>query len=445
MDKILARLASNAQAAGKTTPVPKTDGRQTVEHNRELRSVSSPAQSSNQDMPIYLRAAGNQGTTNNAQISGVHDFVAPSERAGIETTEMIRLQRELMAANSRIAQQEQELAETRVIKQTLDQALGPSSEMEIANSDATQSNLRHLQTSFNASLKGFNIEHDPWMQDDTNSDISEPFSAGVYGTTTRNLWGFPTQNAFGFQGSEKPYSGVVPAAQGIQDPVIHPWAASANNSSIAASTVTQPHRVFSGPSAAPDGRFAGEQPYVSGVSQGLRRSVSQMSRAPAYFQPLPSTWTTFNTAATNNVATKAPLSPGYNTYQQVGLFPMPQYQPRPIGTPLSPTAAEFTSSNSGPSAWHGATVSITYFPVVLYHDHDRSLTYSRLEACHLLRMSRRWSHSTIAACWIRTSPVTGNILSTRLSATAISKLPYSSSKSLKWAQLSKNTTLLRPL
>jgi hypothetical protein len=36
-----------------------------------------------------------------------------------------RLKQELLAANSKIALQEQELAQTRVIKHTLDQALGP--------------------------------------------------------------------------------------------------------------------------------------------------------------------------------------------------------------------------------------------------------------------------------------------------------------------------------
>lgn len=360
MDRILAKLASNSQSAGKKTPLPrgvsgKVDDKQplqTMEQTRESRSVSSPPQSGNQDQSIFARATANQATMVSAQAPGMHDSMTPgnNERSGIDATEMLRLQRELIAANSRIAQQEQELAETRVIKHTLDQALGPPSEAEFVDRDTTHHNIRDLQTVFNAPAKGFNQDHDIWMQDDAHSDISEPFSAGAY-NANRNLWSLPNQAAFGIQGTEKAYNGT---SQGVQDTSSHPWTASAN---MAALAVPQQQRIFSGPSPALEGRFAGEHPYMGGIGPSLRRSVSQMNRAPAYFQPVPSTWAAFNNAVTNNVAAKAPLSPTFNAYQQVGLIPIPQYQPRPIGTPLSPTAAEFTSNSSGPSPWQ-TSVSI---------------------------------------------------------------------------------------
>jgi hypothetical protein len=360
MDKILAKLASNSQSAGKKTPLPrgiagKVDDKQplqNIDQTRESRSVSSPPQSSNQDQSMFARATTNQVTMVSAQAPTMHDNV--NERSGIDATEMLRLQRELIAANSRIAQQEQELAESRVIKHTLDQALGPPSEAEFVDRDTAHHNIRDLQTAFNSSATGFKQEHDIWMQDDAHSDVSEPFSAGAY-NANRNLWGLASQAAFGIQGTEKAYHG---ASHGVQDPSSHPWTHSANNTSMTASAVPQQQRIFSGPSPALDGRFAGEHFYMGGVSPGLRRSVSQMNRAPAYFQPVPSTWAAFNNAVTNNVAAKAPLSPTFNAYQQVGLIPIPQYQPRPIGTPLSPTAAEFTSNTSGPNPWPATSVSI---------------------------------------------------------------------------------------
>ncbi|PCH04580.1 Armadillo-like helical [Penicillium occitanis (nom. inval.)] len=353
MDKILAKLASNSQSAGKKTPLPrgiagKVDDKQplqNIDQTRESRSVSSPPQSSNHDQSMFARATTNQVTMVSAQAPSMHDNV--NERSGIDATEMLRLQRELIAANSRIAQQEQELAESRVIKHTLDQALGSPSEAEFVDRDTAHHNIRDLQTAFNSSATGFKQEHDIWMQDDAHSDVSEPFSAGAY-NANRNLWGLASQAAFGIQGTEKAYHG---ASHGVQDPSSHPWTHSANNTSMTASAVPQQQRIFSGPSPALDGRFAGEHSYMGGVSPGLRRSVSQMNRAPAYFQPVPSTWAAFNNAVTNNVAAKAPLSPTFNAYQQVGLIPIPQYQPRPIGTPLSPTAAEFTSNTSGPNPW----------------------------------------------------------------------------------------------
>ncbi|EED15109.1 Pumilio-family RNA binding repeat domain protein [Talaromyces stipitatus ATCC 10500] len=365
MDKILAKLASNAQSAGKKTSLPrgtagKVDDKQPLQPMdliREARSVSSPIQSGNQDQSIFTRVTANQATMMSTQGPSMNNNnnnnVTPGNN-GVDADEMLRLQRELIAANSRIAQQEQELAETRVIKHTLDQALGPPSEAEFVDRETSQQNVRDVQAVFHTSAKGFNQEHDPWMQEDATSEMSESFSAGAY-NANRHLWGFPSQTAFGIQGAEKAYHGPSPVVQSVQDPVSSPWAASATNTGMTGSAVPPQQRIFSGPSAALDGRFAPEQSYVGGISLGPRRSVSQMNRAPAYFQPMPSAWAAFNTAVTNNAATKAPLSPTFNAYQQVGLVPIPQYQPRPIGTPLSPTAAEFTSSSSGPAPWHGTS------------------------------------------------------------------------------------------
>lgn len=360
MDKILAKLASNSQSAGKKTPLPrgiagKVDDKQPLQNmdqTRESRSVSNPPQGSNQDQSIFARAATNQVTMVSAQAPSLHGNV--NERSGIDATEMLRLQRELIAANSRIAQQEQELAETRVIKHTLDQALGPPSEAEFVDRDTPHHSIRDFQTAFNASAKGLSQDHDIWMQDDAHSDISEPFSTAAY-NASRNLWGLPSQTAFGIQSTEKAYHG---ASHGIQDPISQPWTHSGNNTGMTVSAVPQQQRIFSGPSPAVDGRFTGEHSFIGGIGPGLRRSVSQMNRAPAYFQPVPSTWAAFNNAVTNNVAAKAPLNPTFNAYQQVGLIPIPQYQPRPIGTPLSPTAAEFTSNSSGPNPWPATSVSI---------------------------------------------------------------------------------------
>jgi hypothetical protein len=53
------------------------------------------------------------------------------------TVELRRLKQELLAANSKIALQEQELAQTRMIKHTLDQALGPPSEADFSSRKRT--------------------------------------------------------------------------------------------------------------------------------------------------------------------------------------------------------------------------------------------------------------------------------------------------------------------
>ncbi|OKL57379.1 hypothetical protein UA08_07694 [Talaromyces atroroseus] len=386
MDKILAKLSPVPQPIGKKTPLPKgvpgkADDKQPLQpldQPRESRSVSSPPQGSNKDHPIFERAVSKQVTKLSIPSPSVPDTeaVGNNEKLGFNATEMLRLKRELMAANSRIAQQEQELAETRVIKHTIDQALGTPSEAEFVDREMAQHNVRDLQTVFNASSKNPNQDNDHWLQEDVNSDISDSYSTGAY-SANRSLWGLPTHAAFGMQAPEKGYQVGSPVIQGIHDATAQPWTALGNASGMNASGVPQQHRVFSGPSATLDGRYAGEHPYMSGINLGPRRSVSQINRAPAYFPPVPSpTWATLNSTVGNNVATKAPLSPAFNTYQQVGLYPMPQYQPRPIGTPLSPTAAEFTSSSSAINPWNGATPGGTSTPT--YVTPMEPLNYRRL-------------------------------------------------------------------
>ena len=74
----------------------------------------------------------------------------------IDVAEMMRVKQELEAARSVITRQEQELAETRTLKQTIDQAMGPPSEVDFgAVADISESTIGHLQSAFNASARPF--------------------------------------------------------------------------------------------------------------------------------------------------------------------------------------------------------------------------------------------------------------------------------------------------
>src|SRR5947207_1802843 len=84
----------------------------------------------------------------------------------VNTIEMLRLKQELVAANSRIALQEQELAQTRVIKHTLDQAMGPPSEVDFGGREITEQTISNLQSAFNASTRPFNQRQEPWPAQD---------------------------------------------------------------------------------------------------------------------------------------------------------------------------------------------------------------------------------------------------------------------------------------
>ncbi|EEP79227.1 conserved hypothetical protein [Uncinocarpus reesii 1704] len=271
----------------------------------------------------------NQATTEGADANGKGE----KGKNKIDKEEVVRLQQELMAANSRIAMQEQELAQTRVIKHTLDQAMGPPSEIDFGGREVTEQTLSTLQHAFNnSSVRPFNNQRQEfWLnQDDAQSEISEAVSAGGY-NQPRGIWNNPNANVTGFRDFNM--TGATNFSPN--------W----GNQLTRQASLMPNQRIASGPGSPP---YEQAQPFP----QGLRRSVTQVNRGPSCFPPQSSPWGTFTPAASSNVGTRVM---NQQVGVQGGMFNVAPYQPRPIGTPLSPTAAEFTSFNSG--SWTPTTNS----------------------------------------------------------------------------------------
>ena len=268
------------------------------------------------------------------------------------TVELLRLKQELLAANSKIALQEQELAQTRVIKHTLDQALGPSSEADFGSREITEQTISHLQNAFNASSSAFTQFQDAWaVQDDSQSDVSDPLSTGAY-NRSRALW---AQNE---TATDREYGESLSGSSSStsQDPNRF-WGVSSMYPSFAGPPSLQSQRPHSGSSPSSCGfypRPIGEQMlYPPGPLTGARRSIAQNSRGGALF-PIQSTpWGEFASGSSSEQTTKSPASPKRppSAFQQVGLYSVPPYPPRPIGSPLSPTATEFTGANTNETTW----------------------------------------------------------------------------------------------
>ena len=288
------------------------------------------------------------------------------ETRNMEATELFRLRQELLAANSKIALQEQELAQTRVINHTLDQALGPPSEVDFNGREVSEHTISHLQNAFNASNGAFNQFHDAWnAQDDSQSDISDALSAGGY-NKARGFWAAPSQQTLslnvnapvsdrGFGESFPPHSSSIgPESNKF-------WGGSTATPGVPVSGSFPSQRVLSGPSSGTsnfDGGFSGEQArYLQGPGLGPRRSMSQVNRGGSCFPTQSSPWGTLAAGVSGSPIPKSPANRPCSTYQQVGLCPIPPYNPRPIGTPLSATASEFTSSNANPMPWTTSLVS----------------------------------------------------------------------------------------
>ncbi|WEW56330.1 hypothetical protein PRK78_001773 [Emydomyces testavorans] len=298
-------------------------------------STGSPRE----DMPSTTSSGEFVPGTLAKNVSATNDVMnanrnSDDEQEKADKQEVLRLQQELMAANSRIAMQEQELAQTRVIKHTLDQAMGPPSEVDFGGREITEQTLSTLQQAFNnSSARPFNNQRQEfWMnQDDAHSDISEAVSAGGY-NQARGMWNNTNANPVGFRDINM--AGTV-ANFG------QTWG---NQLSRQASLMGN-HRIASGPSSPP---FEQAQPFA----QGLRRSVTQVNRGASCFPPQNSPWGTFTPGAPSGAYPRAMnqqagVQGGIQGGMQGGIFNVATYQPRPIGTPLSPTAAEFTSFNNG--------------------------------------------------------------------------------------------------
>ncbi|KAK4870381.1 hypothetical protein LT330_005435 [Penicillium expansum] len=271
------------------------------------------------------------------------------------TVELLRLKQELLAANSKIALQEQELAQTRVIKHTLDQALGPSSEADFGSREITEQTINHLQNAFNASSSAFAQFQDAWgAQDDSQSDVSDPLSTGAY-NRSRALWAHNEPNTDREYGES--LSGTSSSTS--QDPNRF-WGVSNVYPPFAGPPSLQSQRPHSGSSASPCGFYSrpiGEQMlYPQGPITGARRSITQSSRGGSLF-PIQSTpWCEFASGSSSDQTTKSPASPKRppSAFQQVGLYSVPSYPPRPIGSPLSPTATEFTGTNANETTWNNS-------------------------------------------------------------------------------------------
>ncbi|EGC48257.1 pumilio family RNA binding repeat protein [Histoplasma capsulatum var. duboisii H88] len=299
-DEILAKLSEHQTLL---------EQQQQILIDKHMRSTS---QNEGANTSLHLSSGNSPNSVDNTSSKSSDDKV--------DDIEMLRLKRELMAANSRIALQEQELAQTRVIKHTLDQALGPPSEADFGGREITEHTISSLQNVFNSSTRPYNQRQDAWAtQDDAHSDISDALSAGAF-NRARGIWNNShppsVKNAVGIY--DKPYCEPTP----LGSPTV-----TADPSRNWAGRFSQPgfggqnpgyiagQRVLSGPGSPTfgfDGRFTGEQAqYLQ--APGNRRSSAQLNRGGSCFPPQNSPWGTFSTVAPGGPTMRAtyvsPLEP----------------------------------------------------------------------------------------------------------------------------------------
>ena len=126
MERLLAKLSPKPQS---TTPKYPVD----QDFIAALPDKQDMLRTSNHTFPNHRIISGDEsGLIKTSSIQRFRDVshsvdVGKADNVSVDMCEVLRLKQELLVANSKIALQEQELAQTRVIKHTLDQALGPPS------------------------------------------------------------------------------------------------------------------------------------------------------------------------------------------------------------------------------------------------------------------------------------------------------------------------------
>ncbi|KAL8791359.1 MAG: hypothetical protein Q9195_005897 [Heterodermia aff. obscurata] len=293
-----------------------------------------------------------------------------SKEDSVEKAEMARLKQQLDDAKDEIARQKQELDQTRIMKHTLHQAIGSSADTQVKPQDMGIG-VKNPPISPPGRTSGSHQDHH-W---DTRSVMSEGTSIDNF-NTSQQVWGQPSRPAF-HTGLPTPvnqqYQGPTPA---WGQPGTRPWGNRGMPNSLPPLVVPQQQqllqsRTFSGP-ASPVSNNDYSQ-FQTGP--GLRRSNTQNRAASFYPQARDTNWDVFGGGVGSLDGMNIAMNPS-NTYQAIGMYPAPvPYQPRPIGTPLSPEAAEFRTGQASANPWNNAPPSS---PEQTYISPMEPLNYRRL-------------------------------------------------------------------
>ena len=267
-----------------------------------------------------------------------------SDSLSLEVAEMLRVRKELAAAKSVITRQEQELAESRNFKHTIDQAMGPPSEVDFGGRlNGSERMVNHTHAPFDTSARTPATRAEGWnSHEETRSDSSDIILTDNY-ARGRGIWTGPTSSSHGMGGNggfsaaiQTPQPGLLGARS-----TSTAWPHVSNQAMNQGTAANQ--RVLSGPSVpyGVEGRFSDEASNMN--STGMRRAMSQYNRSNG----------SFNTRSTPFGSLGAGLAPlPSSPMSPISMGSSLAYQPRPIGTPLSATASEFTTNNF-PASTHG--------------------------------------------------------------------------------------------
>jgi hypothetical protein len=332
MDLLLAKLSEQQAVINKQHEALKTV--EDISYTRTVEYVNTSSASS----ALIIPATDNFEST--ALSTG---DVTPVDNRHTQPSaeEVLRLKLELEQAKGKIARMDQELTQTRITKHTIEQAIGTASEADFPLNQPND--MGHLHPTLNAIVRPSFGRDNSWSgQEDTRSDTSDALSAGGF-NRARAIWS-----------NDGSYTGAMPGFSGPPSSFPHgAWVGRGFGQQFA----EQP--MSFGPSM---GNFRGDHlmPNLDS-SMGPPGDRRTNSRNNGRFTPRNNGG--FPYAASNiSFESLNPPPLGYGSVAGMaggvaGAMGGPMsigmgggsmdYQPQPIGTPLSPFAPEFTSAGGG--------------------------------------------------------------------------------------------------
>jgi hypothetical protein len=343
MDKLLAKLSEQQAVINKQHEALKSS-----EDTSYVRTAEYVATASSSVQITSVPESFNNSTAPTTSPPSV----AGDDNSTQSVDEVARLKAELEAARGKIARMDQELAQTRITKHTLDQAIGNSSEADYPLNHQVDERLNHLPPTIRPQVQRDNS----WAgQEDARSDTSDALSASGF-NRARAIWGNAGKPAFpGAQGAFQP-SEALNAAQWMNRSFGQPFV-DAQMLPPMPPMPTMPSMPYNGPpmnafrnGMMPDTELLMAPPARRGPVGGRFNNRSSASSFPyassnsSFDGYTPSTTPFASVAGANHMGGQ--IGMGMNAGMNMSGNTYGGYQPQPIGTPLSPHAPEFTSSGS---------------------------------------------------------------------------------------------------
>lgn len=337
MDKLLAKLSEQQDALAKQRELLKSS-EESATYDRTLEYVTGANIPATAAPAVDGFTIGKVPTEEPARLNSDSPSPLPDD-------EVLRLKLELEAAKGRIARMDQELAQTRITKHTLDQVIGSPSEIDFPmGQQAEGSGHRFIQQDFKPNIRPQAHRDLSWAaQEDSRSDTSDALSASGF-NRARAIWANGPKPAFpgtqapatNFQSSE-----AVAATQWMNRGFGQTFVDAPMQYNDAGIGTFRPDRIMLDPDVLmappagrrnnPGGRFANRT--VGSFSYaGSNGSFDGFTPVTAQYGP------------TNGLGGGVGASMGIRVPTNMSTGMYSGYQPQPIGTPLSPHAPEFTSS-----------------------------------------------------------------------------------------------------